>query len=324
MHWRHILNKKAKKHAHIESPWNVSKSVQAVLQHNLKYLQEWENAARSWEDIEGVHQTRVSFRRMRSALNIFRLVIPREVSSEWSASMGELAGRLGPARDLDVFIDEALGSIGDKLNLPGKDRLCEEVRQARANAYRDVVEMLDSDEYARFKNDFGKWCETRAWEQADLKKKQRRLLEGGTMAFARKVLDRQERRVLEAGAHVDKYDAEAMHKLRIECKKLRYAAEFFFPVFPGMDEFIGHMKSLQDLLGVMNDVAVMRQLLDKVLWGVSDPEARQYAGGIIGWRTCYYHELLYGFERRWDEFVEAKHPWWKKSPADQSTDSENP
>ena len=46
----------------------------------------------------------------------------------------------------------------------------------------------------------------------------------------RKVLDRQERRVLEAGAHVDKHDAEAMHRLRIECKKLRYAAEFFFPI----------------------------------------------------------------------------------------------
>ena len=45
-----------------------------------------------------------------------------------------------------------------------------------------------------------------------------------------------------------------MHKLRIECKKLRYAAEFFMPVFAGMDDFIGHMKGLQDLLGVMNDV----------------------------------------------------------------------
>ena len=73
------------------------------------------------------------------------------------------------------------------------------------------------------------------------------------------------------------------------------------------------MRGLQDLLGVMNDVSVMRQLLDQILKGVNDAETLQYAGGIIGWRTCEYHELLKGFERRWEEFVEAKHPWWKKS-----------
>ena len=63
-----------------------------------------------------------------------------------------------------------------------------------------------------------------------------------------------------------------------------------------MDEFIGHMKGLQDLLGVMNDVAVMRGLLDQVLAGEDEAEALQYAGGIVGWRTCYNHELLYDFE----------------------------
>ncbi len=312
------MNHKAKKHAHIDADRSVSESIQAILQHNLDYLQDWEKAARSWEDIEGVHQTRVTFRRMRSALNIFRLAIPKGTAKPWSDTMRDLAGRLGQARDLDVFIDEALGEIGGKLNLPGKDKLTKLAHQARAAAYQDVVAMLDSDEFARFKSEFTIWCASRAWEKADLKKKQRKLLQGSTVAFARKVLDRQERRVLEAGAHVDKYDAVAMHQLRIECKKLRYAAEFFFPVFPGMDEFIGHMKGLQDLLGVMNDVAVMQQLFDQILQGAEDPEVRQYVGGIIGWRTCHYHELLYGFERRWDEFVEAKHPWWKKSATDET------
>ena len=56
-----------------------------------------------------------------------------------------------------------------------------------------------------------------------------------------------------------------------------------------------------------------RMMLDKVLAGEAGVEAMQYAGGVVGWRSCYYHELLYDFERRWDEFVEAKHPWWKKS-----------
>ena len=307
------MDKKSKKHAHLETTLTASDAVGTVLMHNLKYLAVWEEAARTPEDIEGVHQTRVAFRRMRSALTIFRLAIPKQVSAPWAEEMRALAGQLGPARDLDVFIDEALGYIRGKLPLSGAENLEALAIRRRDSAYVDVRAMLDSDRYKRFKTEFGDWAGNRRWEQANLKKKQRKLLAGGLVPFARSLLDRQERRVLEAGAHVNKHAAEEMHKLRIECKKLRYAAEFFMPVFAGMDDFIGHMKGLQDLLGVMNDVAVMRSLLDHILEGEEDSEAFVYAGGIVGWRTCYYHELLYGFERRWDEFVEAKHPWWRKS-----------
>lgn len=307
------MDKKAKKHAHLEGSLTVSQAIQAILKRNLDYLAEWEQLARSPETIEGVHQTRVAFRRMRSALTIFRPAIPKQVSAEWAGEMRELAGRLGAARDLDVFIDEALGDIRGKLPLSGQEKLQSLANQYREAAYEDVRAMLDSARYTRFKAGFGHWVDTLAWEQAALKKKQRKLLAGDLISFSRKVLDRQERQVLEAGTNVDKYAAEEMHRLRIECKKLRYASEFFSTLFRGMDEFIGHMKGLQDLLGVMNDVAVMRGLLDKVLEGEQDIEALQYAAGIVGWRTCHYHELLDSFEQRWQEFGEAKHPWWQKS-----------
>jgi CHAD domain-containing protein len=117
---------------------------------------------------------------------------------------------------------------------------------------------------------------------------------------------------------VDRDDAAAMHKLRIECKKLRYAAEFFRPLFEGMDTFISHMKGLQDLLGTMNDVAVTRHLLDELLTGQTDQEVSVYAGGLIGWRTCDFCHMLVRFDGYWEEFIEAKHPWWKKASADQS------
>jgi CHAD domain-containing protein len=131
--------------------------------------------------------------------------------------------------------------------------------------------------------------------------------------FSRKLMDKQERKVLAAGSHVDRYNAEEMHSLRIECKKLRYAAEFFRPLFRGMDDFIAQMKGLQDLLGLMNDVAVMRQLLDSLLADESDHEILVYAGGLVGWRTCDYHHMLNRFDVYWEEFLDAKHPWWKKS-----------
>ena len=126
-------------------------------------------------------------------------------------------------------------------------------------------------------------------------------------------MDKQERKVLAAGSHVDRKDAEAMHRLRIECKKLRYAAEFFRPLFAGMDGFIAHMKGVQDLLGLMNDVAVTSGLLEKLTANATEHEVFVYAGGLIGWRTCDYHHMLDKFDAYWEELVEAKHPWWKKS-----------
>ena len=38
------------------------------------------------EQIEGVHQMRVAFRRLRSGLKIFRPLIPREASAELVAA----------------------------------------------------------------------------------------------------------------------------------------------------------------------------------------------------------------------------------------------
>ncbi len=307
------MTDKPSKNVGLEHHQTVSEAIQVLFRHNLNYLVFWEPNARCWENIEGVHQMRVTMRRMRSALNTFRKAIPREVSAYWADEMRDLAGQLGRARDLDVFITETLGSVDGKLPLPGRDRLVTLAEKERALAYDTVCSMLDSKRYTRFKEGFGHWVDTRAWEKAELGKKERALLEGDLLMFARKVLDRQERRVLEAGNHVNKNSADEMHRLRIEFKKLRYAAEFFASVFAGMDEFIGHTKGVQDLLGVMNDVAVMSHLLQDLLRKERHAEVLEFAGGVVGWRTCQYYHLLEGFEALWEEFVEAKHPWWKKS-----------
>lgn len=308
-----MKTKKAKKHLALQPTVSVSEAIAGILRHNLGYLTEWEQDARTPDNIEGVHQTRVAFRRMRSALGSLRPVIPKQASAPWRDSMRQLAGELGRARDADVFIDEVLAEVRGKLPLPGAESLETLALEYRAGTYEAVRAMLDSEAYANFKTDFGAWVEARAWEQATPKKKQRKGLEASLLSFARNVLDRQERRVLAAGTHVDTDSAEQMHRLRIECKKLRYAAEFFAPLFPGMDLYIGEMKELQDLLGVMHDVAVMKSLLNDMLSGVDNAAVLQYTGGIVGWRTCHFYHLLDGFEGRWDRFVEAKHPWWKKS-----------
>jgi len=305
--------KKNKAPPPIHAEQTASETFATLLRHNLDQVLLWQEAAHSWEDIEGVHQMRVGFRRMRSALSLFRDAIPREATASWNDEMRWIAAELGPARDLDVFIAEGLGPVADLLPLPGAERLLKLAERRRAEVYQQrVVPMLDSERFRRFRVEFPIWLDTRAWEKAHLKKKQAKRLHSDIVGYARGLLDKQERRVLAAGTHVDRDVAAEMHQLRIQCKKLRYAAEFFQPLFGGMDVFIGHMKGLQDLLGVMNDVAVTHQLFDDLLITSTDRELNVYAGGFIGWRSCEFRHLLLSFDQYWEELVEAKHPWWKK------------
>jgi len=305
---------KSKSPAPLTADQTVSDALATIMRHSFDYLLVWEETARTPEDIEGVHQFRVTLRRMRSALTLFRDAIPKSVRRCWTDELRWAAGELGMARDLDVLISEALNDVADKLPLPGSHGLLGLAEARRGEVYeRQVQVMLDSDRYRRFKDEFAVWFDNKQWEQAEPSKKEVKALSMNLVAFSRKLMDKQERKVLVAGSHVDRNSAGEMHRLRIECKKLRYAAEFFRPLFTGMDGFIAHMKGLQDLLGLMNDVTVMRKLLDDLLKDETDYETLVFAGGLIGWRTCDYLHMLNRFDSFWEEFVEAKHPWWKKS-----------
>jgi len=308
------MPKKSKTPAPVTANQCVSEAFATIMRHNFEYLLQWEEAARSWEDLEGVHQFRVTIRRMRSALSLFRNAIPKSAGVHWSEEMRWVAGELGLARDLDVFISEGLGAVADELPLSGCQELLQLAEERRARTYgHEVRRMLDSERYRRFKEGFAGWIDRKQWESGELDKKQAKFLFMNLVPFSRKLMDKQERKVLTVGSNVNRHAPEEMHRLRIECKKLRYAADFFRPLFMGMDTFISHMRELQDLLGLMNDVAVMRQLLDELLANGADNESFVYAGGLIGWRACDYHHMLNRFDSYWEEFIEAKHPWWKKS-----------
>ena len=287
----------------------VSEAFQTILRHNFNYLLEWEQAARSLENIKGVHQTRVAFRRMRSALFVFRSAVPRRVSKKWSNEIRYLAGQLGRARDLDVLLHEGLDAVEGKLTLRGQEKLAALVNQQREKAYESVNMMLDSERYAAFKTDFSVWIDEKEWEQGDLKKKNRKNLSLNIVPFSRELLGKLERKILGAGDTLSQKYADDMHLLRIKFKKLRYAAEFFVPVLEDLDDYIYHIKKLQDLLGIMNDVLVMQHLLESMLEEETDHELIEYAGGLVGWRTRQYYEMLDTFKDRLENLVNANRPW---------------
>jgi len=235
--------------------------------------------------------------------------------------MRDLGGALGPARDMDVLIDEALVPMAGRVPLAGADVFHRAAERYRASAYEAVCAMLDSEAYREFKRDFPVWCEARPWEQPPLDAKCAEQLRMPVEVFARGLLNRQTRGVLEQGEGIDPENGVALHLLRIECKKLRYALEFFARLFAGTDDALVHLKSLQDLLGVMHDVSVTVNLLDGIVAEREPREKRDkrdkrdeiemllYAGALVGWRRREYHDMCDTFAYRWHNFATAEWPW---------------
>ena len=292
----------------VEHGQSVSAAFAVILQHNFARLDAWEAAAREGADIEGVHQLRVAFRRMRSACTTFRPAVGRKAVRRWSRAMRDLGGALGPARDLDVLVSEVLEPCGERLPQTGREPFRAAVAAAHARAYRDVRRMLDGRAYARFRAEFPAWCAAHGWEEGIGTKRLARLALP-VEAFAAELLDGQEARVLGTGEAANPDDAAAMHRLRIECKKLRYLVEFFRGLFDGMEPFIDHLKDLQDLLGVMHDIAVTDDLVARIVGRRRERDLLRYGGALVGWRCHEVFALRDTFLGRWQGFVEGGTPW---------------
>jgi CHAD domain-containing protein len=93
-------------------------------------------------------------------------------------------------------------------------------------------------------------------------------------------LDKRWQRLLEAGSEIETLPPEALHELRLDAKRLRYAAEVFAPVFPrkAARRFQRRLAALQEELGRSNDAAVARSLVQSL--AREKDEGRAWAIGM--------------------------------------------
>jgi CHAD domain-containing protein len=67
-------------------------------------------------------------------------------------------------------------------------------------------------------------------------------------------------------SHLTFADIHQLHQLRIQCKELRYAFEFFAPLLgPEIEPVIAVLEQLQDNLGALNDARVALELLENMV-----------------------------------------------------------
>lgn len=289
----------------IHADQSVEQTFEEILRADLARAREWEPVALAGEDPEGVHQMRVCLRRVRSALVIFGPAIPRKFTRSFLKELKWAAKTLDRARDLDVYITENLSSKGKERN--GKMRRI--AMKHREKAYDLVADFIRGERYRRICGEFTQWVEAHGW-RVGLSDEQKDVLEGSVTPFSSEMLNRQRARVLEAGMDIASLEDDTLHQLRIKCKKLRYAAEFFAPLYPKeMKNYIRHLTALQDQLGSLHDTTVMRDLQKDLLKNKKKRSLNRYARRLVRARDKQAKTVSRALLESWDGFTNAEGPW---------------
>jgi len=225
-----------------------------------------EAGSRTGEDIEDVHKMRVSIRRMRSAFLLLEAYYKPKAIEPFIDELRQIMRALGGVRDLDVMIVnlEDFQSTLDASQVEAMKEVIDSLDLRRADARKDLNHVLDRKSYRRFVKNFSKFLTTpemgaRSIDTSSITPYQLRHVLP-PMIYEHLSATRAYETVLETA------DAETLHALRIEFKRLRYIVSLFEDVLgTQIKDFIGELKTIQDHLGRLNDISVAHQNLNELM-----------------------------------------------------------
>jgi CHAD domain-containing protein len=285
----------------------------ATVDNCLTHLSANEDCALAGIDPEGVHQMRVALRRLDASLTLYKPLIPETQMDRLQRRIKSVTQTLGPARDWDVFIGDMLDPVASNMsNDPDLKFLRNIALRQRMAAYREVQKTLRSQPYREMWQEVALWLAEREWRQQPVSEKSVQLMHD-VRAFSESVLDEAHRKLLKRGKGFAVLDARERHKLRIRIKKVRYAAEFFSPLYhvERSESFLVALRNMQDDLGRLNDVETARGLVDGLTTGDSERARRAArAGGlVIGWHRHAAAQRENQLVRHWRKLKKAE-PFW--------------
>lgn len=205
-------------------------------------------AAGPRDDVELVHQLRVSSRRAMAALDIFAPLLPSRRTLWLTKQLKRVRRAAGTARDLDVLI-HGLEDIADKPLQAACTPLLKSAQRLRQQAQAPIEAIHDK----LVRKDFPQ-------RLAGVVKRIR--LRGTASRVQKPTFGQTARKELRplvdnffAAAANDLSDYEALHGFRIEGKRLRYAMEVFAGAFePAFRKTLYPLvEALQEKLGDVND-----------------------------------------------------------------------
>jgi triphosphatase len=215
-------------------------------------------------------------------------------------------------RDLQVITTGLIPAYqGVHGSTAGLDRLTGTLEEMAEQARSSLRETLESERSAAFLLDLMQYTEGHGWL---LPARARQLEKPGPRVdrYAAKSLGRRWRKVRKAARHIETLSVEQRHALRKELKKLRYAAEFFGPLFrpSRVKPFVASLTRLQDVFGEMNDTAMLEARLGELPAEMQADAGVQYAAGLLvgtfrTWAEMHWHDA----RQLWSD-VQKRRTFW--------------
>ena len=252
-------------------------------------------------DPEGVHQTRVATRRLRSDLRTFR----SKVDHEWAEPIREelrwLGSVLGEARDADVLLARLAGrtEMIPATEAPGVAQVVEALEQRRKEAHTSMIESIGGERYVELLDRLV------VAAQAPV------VLPEADVPFrdvVNDLLDGPWHHLRAAVKRVgkDPEDAE-LHTVRIRVKRVRYAADAVAPILgKSARRFADAAADLQTILGEHNDAVVAASWLRTWAAVRRSGDAAFAAGMLAGIERSAANDARERWRKVWRRLVAAR------------------
>lgn len=228
---------------------SVAKAARAIVGRDLQMIRDSEPGVRVGIYHDAIHDMRVACRRIRTALRIFKPLLPKNARN-LSKEVAWLGSVLGKGRDLEVQIVNLkktawLLSEHDRANL---HRYWECLSQRFEHERGEIMQSLDSARYSHL---------LRALEEISLSTPKQGNQEMHAAKAGGRIIGQGLKRIFAKyprKALQQEITDKSLHKLRIELKRIRYLGEFFSHVSStGMVNYIEKTKVLQKILGDHQD-----------------------------------------------------------------------
>ncbi len=303
--------------------------VQRAISVAARHVVEHDPVVRRGDDPEGVHQMRVALRRLRSDLRTFGDLL----EPAWSSSVKELsrpiAAALGAGRDLDVLRDR-LQSQASRLPITeraGTEPVFEQLLAQQESASSAIMGALTSSGYGELLGRLGDLGPAlRNTTIPDDDELRPGAADTATDIEAENLADQPAERVARAAVrrayrrlrrHVRALPSpapdQALHDLRIQVKRVRYAAEAATPVIgrPAA-RLAGDLSRLQDVLGDHQDAVTAVRWLRGLSDGADDASTVWSAGVLAGLELSAAAEARERFGPAWKRVEAHRQRRWLK------------
>jgi CHAD domain-containing protein len=286
----------AKPDYQLEPGARADEAAKTILRQTLAVMRANEAGIKADWDTEFLHDFRTAVRRTRSALSQIPGVFGPEITARFKEAFGLLGESSNRLRDLDVYL---LSESDYRALLPDAMRediapLFDYLREQRGQALQETIDELNSARYAAMMDEWDAFLHEPVPDAPSAPNANVPIDD-----VARRQISKRYRQVIKDGNQIRiQTQDEDLHRLRIDCKKLRYLIEFFASLFPQKEigTLVGQLKLLQDDLGVYNDLSVQQAYLMQISDVLPASDARGRRGlvaiGFLVEKLAAQHQAM--------------------------------